>query len=292
VAQNVELVVDAKATLGEGPIWDAQDGALLWVDIVNHLVHVTDTKTGADRTISVGQMVGAIVPRKSGGLMMALENGFASLDLKTGQVTPICDPESHLPNNRFNDGKCDPAGRFWAGTMSKHEDGPSGSLYRLDTNLQANHMFDGVTVSNGLAWSPDHRTMYYIDTPTKFVVAFDYDKASGAIANRREVVRIPDGEGMPDGMTIDADGNLWVAHWGGWCVSHWNPATGKLLGKLAVPAAQVTSCCFGGPELDTLYITSARIGISEDELSKQPLAGGLFRTRPGVRGTPTEAFAG
>ncbi len=292
MTNTVELVVDAKATLGEGPIWHAQRQVLYWVDILEKKVHIYDPAANQDRAIDVGQYVGTVVPRKSGGLMLALHHGFASLDPDTQQLQIIHDPESHLPDTRFNDGKCDPAGRFWAGTMSLTGAAGAGSLYCMDKDLRVRKILDKVTVSNGIAWSLDHKTMYFIDTPTQAVAAFDYDIETGSIANRRVVVSIPKEDGLPDGMTIDAEGMLWVAHWGGSRVTRWNPANGKLLQTISVPAAQTTACWFGGPDLDVLYITSARHGLNERALAEQPYAGGIFCVRPGVRGLEAYEFAG
>lgn len=290
---SVSVALDAKALLGEGPIWDARRQALYWVDIPAGKVHIFDPATGRDRSLDVGQPVGTIVPRRSGGAMVALRDGFAALDLETGALTMIADPEADQPLNRFNDGKCDPAGRFWAGTMRQAEDrAGKGSLYRLDPDLSVHKMWSNVTVSNGIAWSLDARTMYYIDTPTRMVVAFEYDLATGAIANPRPVIHTPDGPGSPDGMTIDAEGMLWVAYWDGWRVVRWNPATAEALAVIEMPVQRPTAAWFGGPNLDELYITSARTGLSEEALAQQPHAGSLFVARPGVRGLPAFEFAG
>lgn len=292
-ALQAELILDAKALLGEGPIWDARRQALYWVDIAGCAVHIFDPAAGSDRAIDVGQPVGTVVPRRSGGVMVALRDGFAALDTETGRLTLIADPEAHLPQNRFNDGKCDPAGRFWAGTMRQAEDrAGAGSLYRLDPDGSVHKMWEGITVANGLAWSLDARTMYYIDTPTKMVVAFEYDIATGAIANPRPVVSTPDGPGFPDGMTIDAEGMLWVAYWDGWRVVRWDPATGQALAIIELPVQRPTAPWFGGPNLDQLFITSARIGLSAEALAGQPHAGGIFVARPGARGLPAFEYAG
>ena len=284
----VDLVLDAKALLGEGALWSVRDGLLFWIDIDAGLVHRYDPDTGTNRSLDVGQPVGTIVRRMKGGAMVALRDGFAALDLESGNLTFLADPEKHLAGNRFNDGKCDPAGRFWAGTLGR----APGALYRMDTDLSVRRMVGDVRCSNGIAWSLDKRTMYYIDTPTGYVEAWDYDDATGNIANRRVCIRIPEGNGSPDGCTLDADGNLWVAHWDGWNVTCYDPATGKPVRRIPLPVAKVTSVAFGGPGLDVLYITSAREGFPEGELRKQPLAGGLFACRPGVRGIPAPEFGG
>ncbi|HMO58075.1 MAG TPA: SMP-30/gluconolactonase/LRE family protein [Roseiflexaceae bacterium] len=292
MTDSVELVIDAGATLAEGPVWDIAAQRLYWVDILEHRVHTFDPQHGTQQVFDIGQYVGAAVPRRSGGLILAIQHGFAHLDLASGTITQLVDVEADLPDNRFNDGKCDPAGRFWAGTMSLSGRQGAGSLYRFDPDQTVHRMVSDVSISNGLAWKSDLTTMYYIDTPTLTVTALDYDHARGAVANRRVVITIPDGQGGPDGMTIDAEGMLWVAHWGGSCVTRWDPAQGRLLQQFDIPAAQVTSCCFGGPGLDELYITTASYGLSAEARAAQPAAGGIFRVRPGVQGLPADSYAG
>ncbi|NIP85361.1 MAG: SMP-30/gluconolactonase/LRE family protein [Planctomycetales bacterium] len=290
---TAELVLDAAAELGEGALWDVARQKLWWVDIEPGQLHCFDPATGSDQTYQINQRVGTVVVRERGGLVLAVEQGFAAYDLDTQKLTVIHDPETHLPGNRFNDGKCDPAGRFWAGTMDmSSQRRPSGALYRLDTDGTVTRQVDNVRVSNGIVWTSDARTMYYIDSHTRRIDAFDYDNDSGRISNRRPVVEVPPDRGKPDGMAIDAEDNLWVAHWGGWCVSAYDPQTGQTLAQIEVPAKQVTSCAFGGAELDQLFITTARIGQDKVALQDQPHAGGLFLARPGVRGTPSASYAG
>jgi sugar lactone lactonase YvrE len=285
--------MDARATLGEGAIWDCRNSVLYWVDILEKKLFVLDPATNHNRAIEVGQFIGTVVPRASGGVMLALHHGFAHLDLETEKITPLARPESHLPDNRFNDGKCDPAGRFWAGTLSLLGKKNAGALYRLDTDLTVHRMLDGVTTSNGITWSLDARTLYYIDTPTRCVDAFDYDLETGDIANRRPVITIPETDGYPDGMTVDAEGMLWVAHWGGGRVTRWNPRDGKLLHTVRVPASRTTSCAFGGENLNRLFITTAQIGRSgQTPPPDEPHAGGIFIAEVGIRGIPAFAFAG
>jgi sugar lactone lactonase YvrE len=289
-----ELVLDAQALLGEGAIWNAALQCLHWVDIEAHRVFTFDPATGGNRACNVGQKVGTVVPRRAGGLMLALHEGFAALDLETARVQLLPRPPEHDPAlARFNDGKCDPAGRFWAGTMVLQKGpNPPGKLYRLDPDGSMHVMVRGVSTSNGLAWSRDRRTLYYIDTPLLRVEAFDYDDATGAIANRRTVITIPPGIGRPDGSTLDAEGMLWIAMWEGWSVTRWNPHTGVMLQSIRLPVARVTSCAFGGRNLDTLYLTSARLGLTGRQLAAQPLAGGLFRLQPGVGGLRAPAYGG
>jgi sugar lactone lactonase YvrE len=204
----------------------------------------------------------------------------------------IAKVEPRLAGNRFNDGKCDLTGRFWAGTMDIEERRASGALYFLERN-KVRRVLGGVTISNGLGWSPNNDTMYYIDTPTRRVCAFDYNAETGKVKDRRTVVDFnPDQQGSPDGMAVDTEGKMWVAHWGGSRVTRWNPATGRPLDAVILPVSQVTSCCFGGRNLDELYITTARTGLDREALLRQPLAGGVFRVKTGLRGLPTNLFDG
>ncbi|MDW8343057.1 MAG: SMP-30/gluconolactonase/LRE family protein [Verrucomicrobiae bacterium] len=292
MATDVEVVLDAHAELGEGAIWHAQRQVLYWVDILKQQVHVFNPKTRRNRTIQLAEPVGTVVPRKAGGVMVAAKHGFAHLDLNTEMLAFYADPEPDKPGNRFNDGKCDPAGRFWAGTMPMSGSEPTGSLYCLFPDRTVKKMLSPVTVSNGIAWSLDARTMYFIDTPRRVVDAFDYDFATANISNRRDAIVVPPELGWPDGCTIDAEGMLWIAHYGGGCVTRWNPQTGALLAKLPVPATNVTSVAFGGATLDVLYITTARAGLSPLAIRQNPHEGALFATRPGVTGIEAFEFAG
>jgi sugar lactone lactonase YvrE len=203
----------------------------------------------------------------------------------------IANPEGHLPNNRFNDGKCDPAGRFWAGTMSINEEPNTGNVYMLGVDLSFEKKISGVSISNGMAWSADQRTFYYIDTPSFEVAAYSYDKTTGNISNKTTIMKILKEEGNPDGMTIDNEGMLWIAHWDGWQITRRDPQTGEKLLQISLPVSRVTSCCFGGENFADLYITSAREGLSDEDLQKQPLAGSLFVIRNcGYKGIPGFEF--
>ena len=294
MADDVELVLDAKARLGEGAVWDAHRQLLYWVDIEGHEVHVFDPARRHDRSFALGDSVGTVVPRQKGGLALTLGRAFAALDLETRTVSVLAEPEEERVRlgNRFNDGKCDPRGRFWAGTMAVSEAAAAGGLYRLDPDLRVHRMLDDVSISNGIVWSARADLMYYIDSPTREVAVFDYDDATGAIDNRRVAVRLPARHGWPDGMTMDAEGLLWIAEWDGGSVSRWDPATGKLVRRVKLPVSRVTSCAFGGPDLDELYVTTAWSRLLPAARRSQPAAGGLFRVRPGVRGVPAFEFAG
>ncbi len=281
---NPELIFDAKATLGEGPAWDAKTQTLYWLDILGKRVYA-----GMELLAQLDDLIGCLAPRRDGNLILCTRISFADLEPATGKLTILHTETSELDTNRFNDGKCDPAGRFLAGTMDMNETDPNGSFYSFDGRA-ATKLFSNVTISNGLAWSPDHKTFYYIDTPTKEIRAFDYDVPSGQIANPRVAVRIPDGIGWPDGMTSDAQGNLWIAMWGGAQVTRWDPNTGKLLEQIPMPVLQPSSCVFGGRNMNELYVTSARKGMSEAELNQYPLSGGLFKVETKIEGMPTFEF--
>ena len=287
---SVELVADAHAIVGEGPVWDPTAGLLVWVDIEGKRIHEFDPETGVDREIVVPQYPGAVVRRASGGYMAAVTNGFASVDRDGGfeLVVPV---EADVSENRMNDGKCDPQGRFWAGTTRMLHDAPIGVLHRLDADLSLHPMVGELWVSNGLDWTSDNRRMYFIDSFARSVDVFDYEAATGAIANRRPLIDVPKSWGIPDGMTLDAEGYLWVAFWGSSRVRRFDPE-GRLDREITLPVTQVTSCAFGGPDLRDLYITSGARGLDAEALEREPHAGGLFRARPGVQGRPAFEFAG
>lgn len=289
---HLELLLHARANLGEGPAWDASRGLLYWVDILAGDLHIFHPQRKTDVRIDLGELVGCVSPCQGGDLILALRSGFATFQLRNQKLNRLVVPEAHLPGNRFNDGKCDPAGRFLAGTMDDAEKEASGSLYSYSPDGTLKTLLTSVRISNGLAWSPDYQILYHIDTPTRQVTAFDYDLASGDIANPRPVVTVPPEMGWPDGMTSDFEGMLWVAMWGGAKLTRWNPATGQLLEAIPVPALNISSCVFGGPDLTDLYITSARKGMTTAQMKKYPLTGGLFCIRTNIQGMPTFAFGG
>lgn len=277
IRNDPKIVVNHPCMLGEGPLWDVENHSIIWVDIELGEIHRYSTATNQHKITKVGHLISAVALKSSGGIVAALENGFAQVDIESGKIEYISQPEIHLVNNRFNDGKCDPAGRFWAGSMDyKSGKGHAGSLYLLDTDYSVSCKLGDVSCSNGLAWSPDHSTMYFVDTPTQQVVAYNYSVRTGEISHKRVIITFPEAGGYPDGMTIDQGGMLWIAFWDGGKVVRYNPHTGERIYELHLPVSRVTSCTFGGDTLEDLYITTARTGLSESALKQQPNAGSLF----------------
>lgn len=290
-ADTLHVVLNARADLGEGAIWNQQENLLWWIDIEKGILHKFNPEDGTDKEYPMFRRIGTVVPTVSGKALVALEDGLNFFDPATGGFTFIADPDAGIPDMRYNDGKCDPSGRLWVGGMGMGQDNRhQSSLYRLDNDLKTYKILDSITCSNGICWSLDKTRMYYIDTPTMKVMVFDYDDRTGEISNGRTLVEIPDGMGAPDGMTIDSKGNLWVCLWGGAGVACFDGTTGKLIRKIDVPALNVTSCAFGGKDYRTLFITSAGISMSPEAKDKYPLAGNLFAIVPGVNGVPAFFF--
>ena len=288
---TVDVALEAGDLLGEGPVWCAEEQSLYWVDIKKPSVRSWKPGTGEQRVWPVQAEIGSMALRSRGGMVLALRDGFAFLDLESGEVTPLHDPEPDLPGTRFNDGKCDPQGRFWAGTMDCEEVEGLGSLYRLDHDHSCHRMVDGVICSNGLGWSPDGRTMYYTDTWTRRIDAFDFDPATGEVGNRRIFAEVPDGDGAPDGLAVDAEGGVWSARWDGWKVVRHAP-DGSVDAVVETPVPRPTSCAFGGSDLRDLYVTSASVGLDHAARAAAPLSGSLFRVRTAVCGQRGPEFGG
>jgi sugar lactone lactonase YvrE len=291
---NVELVHDARAEIGEGPIWDDRTRLLHWVDIPAGIVHRFSPEDGVHRPINVGQPIGAFALGQAGGLVLALRGGFGFLPAASERVETVLPVEPDRPGNRMNDGRCDPAGRFWAGTMSSERLPGAGSLYRLDwksERLDITRMLEGLTIANGIDWSPNGRLMYYIDSPTQRVDVFDFDVESGAISNRRAFAAIPQSEGLPDGLVVDGEGGVWVALFWSGRVRRYTP-NGEIKQEIELPVTLVTSASFGGPDLGDLYITTARHRLTPEERAQQVHAGGLYRCRPGPVGKQANRFPG
>jgi uncharacterized protein len=287
---QAQLALDARVKLGEGPAWDARTGKLLWVNIMDAEVHVFDPKSGEDRVIDLSDRfkdIGTVAPTSDPNqVIIAPDLSIALLNLNTEEVEILATVEGE--NERFNDGKCGPAGNFIVGTM--HDSDPLGKLYNFTHAGGVQFVQDGVKTSNGLGWSPDYRTMYYVDSKYKEVYAFDYDLSTGALSNKRVALPLPEGDYSPDGLTTDKEGMLWLAHWRGYCLTRWNPNTGEMIARVEVPAPQVTSCCFGGDDGTTLFITSARSGLDEETLAAYPHAGSLFVLETGIEGQPSWPF--
>lgn len=288
---RARCVWEAEAILGEGPVWSAREEALYWVDIRGGSVLRFDPERDARSVHPRLLGVTSLAPRRRGGWVAATTQGFAFVDVLRGGLELIERLAREPGGNRLNDGHCDAEGRFYAGTMDDACLSPTGALYRLDPDGSVTKLDEGYVVTNGPAFSLDGRTLYHNDTTRGLVYAFERDPSTGNLGPRRVFTRFPGGHGLPDGMTVDAEGFLWIAHWNGWRVTRWDP-DGALERTLELPVANVTSLAFGGPELDRLFVTTAREGLSAEALRAQPLAGGLFELDPGVRGLPPHEFAG
>jgi sugar lactone lactonase YvrE len=305
--EEIEIVVPGRAELGESPVWDERRGCLWWVDIKRRVVHRhqpqrgedgwADTPTadearrgdGADASRQLGEEVGAVALRERGGLVLAVRSGVVVLDDVAGPLRRLADLAA--PGVRFNDAKCDAAGRLWAGTLADDGRAGGGRLYRVEPDGRAEVALDRVTVSNGLDWSPDGRTLYYVDSATQRVDAIAFDPESGALGERRPLIEIALEEGIPDGLTVDAEGFIWLALFGGGAVLRIAP-DGERERTVQVPVSHPTSCAFGGPDLTDLYITSAAKDLSAAQRREQPAAGAVLRLRPGARGRPANRLAG
>jgi L-arabinonolactonase len=287
-------VVPSQNRLGEGPIWSVEEQALYWVDIYGKCIEYYVPHTNLRKTFFLPCQVGAAAFCKRGGFVLATDQGFAFWDGRSGTIEGISNPEKDKPLHRFNDGKVDPAGRFWAGTMydgPQQHPRPTGSLYRLDPDKTIHLKESGVLISNGIGWSPDYRMMYYTDSLRKTIYVYDYDPGTGEIANRRNFVHSPDEPGEPDGLTVDSLGFVWSARWNGWKVTRYSP-DGKVDCEIKVPAACPSSVMFGGMDLRDLYITSAWKELTAEERNFQPLAGNLFKATVEVPGLPEFQFTG
>jgi sugar lactone lactonase YvrE/DNA-binding IclR family transcriptional regulator len=288
---DVVSAVPTSAFLGEGPTWLPTERKLIFADILAPAIIVSDPRDGSFQTHAMPELVSAVVPRRRGGVLAAMQSGLKAVDLASGATTLIAAPEADKPGNRFNDGKCDRRGRFWGGTLAIDTTPGHGSLYRLDPDGRCVVMDTGFHVSNGLGWSPDDRRFYFTDSGVKRIYVYDFDAERGEISNRRTFVQVPDGVGVPDGLAVDAEGFVWSAHWDGWCITRYDP-DGHVDRVINLPVPRPTSCAFGGPDLSTLYITSARIRLSAQQLAAAPLSGSVFAFQAGVKGLPETPFAG
>ncbi|MEO6003950.1 MAG: SMP-30/gluconolactonase/LRE family protein [Opitutus sp.] len=287
---KVEVFQAVRARLGEGPCWHEARQTLWWIDILGQKLFERDLTNAEPRVIDLPQMVGAVVETKSGGLIAALREGIFLIDPQSGVVSPYASAPDHDPQHfRFNDGKVDPQGRFWAGTLALDDRSGQSHLYRIGNDRTVARVRDGISVSNGIAWAPDGRTMYYIDSPTRRVQAFDFEGESGSLRSPRVAIQLSESDGYPDGCCMDVDGCLWVAHWGGAKVTRWDPVAGKLLSTISLPVANVTSCAFGGPRRDQLFVTTA---VDEGKEKSEPEAGYVFRIDVGTTGPKLASFTG
>lgn len=288
---EVTCVLDARAELGECPVWSAEEQALYWVDVRAPALHRLDVGTGATATWPLPRRVGSFGLRESGGAVLALEDGFHLLDLGTGALTFHTGPE-RVPGTRFNDGKVSPEGRFWAGTMDERTlSRPVGALYRLDPDGSLHRMVDGLVVSNGLAWSADGLTMFHSDSKAQVIWTYDYDPERGTVTNRRVLARPGEAVGRPDGGATDVQGCYWSAGISAGVLNRWAP-DGRLDRSIPLPCSNPTMPCFGGPDLRTIFVTSLRHDLPTDVLAARPLSGGVFAVRVDVPGVPVARFAG
>lgn len=285
----VECVADVRAILGEGPVWVERDQALYWVDIKGRKIFRLDERHQLTEW-TTPLRIGSIAPLATTGFIAGTENGIAIIHPDANLYDLILRPEEDRPDNRFNDGKVDRQGRFWAGSMDDTQRRATGALYRIDPDRSITRVDHDYRIANGPAFSPDGRTMYHNDTARNVTYAFDVAE-DGDASNRRAFLKHDRESGHPDGMTVDAEGCLWIAFWGGWCVRRFSPA-GECLRAIRLPVGQPSSCAFGGPRLDRLYVTSARESLTEEQLQMQPSAGGLFMLEAGVQGLAERPFAG
>ena len=288
---EVNTVWEISALLGEGPVWVEAENAVYWVDIFGNQVHRYSLADGAKKTWTFELEVTSLNPRQGGGFVGTIKDGFAAIDFDNLSVAPIHLPETQLANNRFNDGKVDNSGRYWAGSMDIGQKEETGALYRLDADLSVRQVDDDYVICNGPAFNVDNTIIYHTDTFKRIIYALDLG-AGGELSNKRVFTQFTgDDEGVPDGMTVDSEDCIWVAHFGGARITRYSPM-GEILRVVPMPALNITNCVFAGADLDTLYITSARTAMSASDLAKYPMAGSFFELKPGVKGLPTPLFAG
>ncbi len=287
---KASLLCDHKSILGEGPVWDQNKGLLFWVDIEGCKLYGHNPSSKENYTWNFEEMIGAAVPMEDGNILLAMESGLATFNFATQKTTPLGVLENENPKMRMNDGKVDPSGNFWIGTMHKEFKPNSGNLFRIDKYFKTTLQISGTTISNGMAWSPDHKWFYFIDTPEYVIYRYAYDVETGDISDKKVLLEIPKSYGGADGMCIDAEGMLWIAHWSGSCVRRWDPTSAEVIEIVEVNAPHVTSCCFGGKNLNTLYITTARSGMTKEQLKNAPLSGGLFTHKSKVSGIANSYF--
>ncbi|WP_312329066.1 SMP-30/gluconolactonase/LRE family protein [Stenotrophomonas sp.] len=290
VDHDVRCVIPHSAFLAESPHWLGDGRSLLWVDILAPSVNISNLVTGDTRTTPLGELVGVVVPRTSGGFIAATQSGFRVLDLPGGEMHPIAAP-LHMSGRRFNDGKCDALGRLWAGTLAIDATPERGALYRLDTDGVLDEIEGGFHICNGLGWSPDNTRFYLADSGRRTVYMYDYALDTGRVSNKRVFATFTDSEGMPDGLAVDAQGHVWCAMWDGWAIKRLAP-DGTVVRSIDLPVPRPTNLAFGGPQLKTLYITTARIRLSATQLAAAPLSGSLLALDVDVAGAPVRGYGG
>ena len=288
---GVKCVLPWGAHLAEGPLWVPEEKRLYWVDILAPSVHRFDPATGDNREVVMQGLVSALLPRQGNGFIALAQNGVSAFDFETGAMSPLVNPEADIPDNRFNDGRCDRRGRLWAGTMPLDATKPAGSLYVVNPDLTWRRVDTGFSVANGLDWSPDDRTFYFVDSAPGRIYAYDFDIDAGTISNRRLFAEVPAASGRPDGLTVDSEGFVWCAIWDGWCIRRYAP-DGSVDREIRVPVPRPTSVTFGGPDLKTLFITTARVRLPSRVLAEAPFSGGLFTIDVPVAGLPATNFLG
>jgi sugar lactone lactonase YvrE len=285
-----KIAVNSQNELGEGPVWDQDENVLYWVDIKKQLLQRWFYSTTKVNIWKMPSAIGSLAIRKPGVSVVALRKSLAYFDMENGSIEPICDIETKLPFTRFNDGKCDRHGRFWAGTMDGDSTKRRGALYRLDVDEICIKVRGDVGTSNGLGWSPDNKIFYYTDSSTHTIYAYDFDLESGEISKERVFAKTPENY-VPDGLTVDADGYIWSAMWDGWKIIRFSPS-GNIDTEIQLPVQRPTSCTFGGPDLNKLFVTSARVDLTPEELQQQPLAGNIFALDTKVVGLPEPRYGG
>jgi sugar lactone lactonase YvrE len=289
---EANCVLKWNANVGEGPTWDEREHKLYWVDIKGKKIHCFDPNTNQNQTFNMPEVVPCLALRSQGGLVITLKKEFAFFDPKNGEIQRLAQVESHHPNNRFNDGKCDARGRFWADTMDSVDPNRSeGALYVLDERKVLTKKQEKVCCGNGLGWSPDNRTFYFTESFRYSIFSYDFDVSTGEISNRRLFIEIKDGNVFPDGLTVDSEGFVWVGVYGSGQVRRYDPK-GNLERVVYLPVPQPTSCTFGGKDLNILYITTAQENMSPSQLSDAPLSGSLFAVETDIKGLPTNRYRG
>lgn len=286
---SIELAVASETLLGESPLWSSEERVLYWVDIKDPRLFRHDFATNTTRITTMPEAVGAIGLCRGSGLVAAARSGFALIDIDGALAWVFCRPRNEPPRNRFNDGKCDRAGRFWAASMDDSEAEPTGNLYRIEGLQRCTRVEGGFVIGNGLGWSPDNRVFYFTDSAARRIYAYDFAIDTGEISNRRVFAAVPEDAGFPDGLCVDADGHVWSAHWDGWRVTCYAP-DGRIARVVPMPVPRPTSCAFGGEDLGTLFVTTARVGLDAAALARSPDSGAVLAIRTGAQGLPEPYF--